>query len=284
MAQQPRARRLIIIAVIFLVLMGLIFLTARERTRQSLPERFLHGVIAPFQKIVTGLADFFRGTVQTIAELGRLRRDNQQLRAEAADLRAEQEELEFYRRENIRLRAALGFKERRPLDMVASEVIGRNPSNWLSTLTIDKGSRDGLVQNMPVISRQGVVGRLGAVRLHNSDVLLVNDARAPIAGVVERTREQVRVLGRTDGLCIVTPYGRSADLRIGDRIVTWGGSAYFPPGLVIGRIISVEQDNFGVSNQGTLETAVDFHRLEDVFVIKSLDSLPVNTNSSAGGD
>lgn len=282
MAQQPRGRKLIIVAVIFLVLMGLIFLTARERTHQSLPERILHGVIAPFQKIVTGLADFFRGTFQTIAELGRLRRDNQQLREETADLRAEQEELEFYRRENIRLRAALGFRERRPLDMVASEVIGRNPSNWLSTLTIDKGSRDGLEQNMPVISRQGVVGRLGAVRQYNSDVLLVNDARAPIAGVVERTREQVRVLGRTDGLCIVTPYGRSADLRIGDRIVTWEGSAYFPPGLVIGRLISVEQDNFGVSKQGTLETAVDFHRLEDVFVIKSLDSLPVN-NSAGGG-
>lgn len=281
MAQQPRGRRLLIAAVIFLVLMCLIFLTARERTRQSLPEKILHGAIAPFQKVITGLADFFSDTFQTIGELGRLRRDNQQLREEAADLRAEQEELEFYRRENIRLRAALGFKERRSLDMVASEVIGRNPSNWLSTLTIDKGSRDGLAQNMPVINRQGVVGRLGAVRQDSSDVLLVNDARAPIAGVVERTREQVRVLGRTDGLCVVTPYGRSADLRIGDRIVTWEGSAYFPPGLVIGRIISVEQDNFGVSKQGILETAVDFHRLEEVFVIQSLDSVPVN--SSAGG-
>ena len=282
MAQQPRGRRLIIAAVIFLVLMGLIFLTARERTRQSLPERALHGVIAPFQKIITGLADFFRGTIQTFAELGRLRRDNQQLREEAADLRAEQEELEFYRRENIRLRAALGFKERRPLDMVASEVIGRNPSNWLSTLTIDKGARDGLAQNMPVISRQGVVGRLGAVRQDSSDVLLVNDARAPIAGVVERTREQVRVLGRTDGLCVVTPYGRSADLRVGDRVVTWEGSAYFPPGLVIGRITSGEEDNFGVSKQGILETNVDFHRLEDVFVIQSLDHVPVT--NGAGGD
>jgi rod shape-determining protein MreC len=80
----------------------------------------------------------------------------------------------------------------------------------------------------------------------------------------------------------VTPYGRSADLRVGDRVVTWEGSAYFPPGLVIGRITSVEQDNFGVSKQGILETNVDFHRLEDVFVIQSLDHVPVT--NGAGGD
>lgn len=269
--QQPRvSRRLLIGGAVFLALTCLIFFTSHERARQSLPERFLHGAVAPLQKLVGGVADFAGDTVKTVRELGRLHRDNERLRKQVARLEAEKEELEFYRRENIRLRAALGFQERRPLDLLAADVIAYNPGNWLSTLTIDKGANSGLKRDMPVISRLGVVGRLRAVRATSSDVLLISDPRAPVAGVIERTREQVRVEGRPDGLCTVTPYGRGVKLRVGDRVVTWNGSEYFPEGLIIGRIIKVEKDLYGVSTQGVLQTAVDLGRVEDAYVVRSV--------------
>lgn len=273
--QQPRVnRRLLIGGAVFLVLTCLIFFTTRERARQSLPERLTHGAFAPLQKLVTGVADFAGGTVKTIGELGRLHKDNEALRRQVASIEAEKDELLFYRRENIRLRAALSYQERRPLDLIPAEVIGYNPGNWLKSLTIDKGSKDGLRSDMPVISRRGLIGRLRAVRPGSADVLIVSDPRAPVAGVVERTREQVRVMGRPDGLCTVTPYGRGVKLRVGDRVVTWKGSEYFPDGLVIGRIIEVERDSFGVSSQGIMQLSVDMSRLEDVYVIRQVKGRP----------
>lgn len=281
--QQPRvSRRLLIGGAVFLALTCLIFFTARERARQSLPERLVHGAVAPLQKLVSGLADFAGGTVKTVRELSRLHRDNEQLRARVAGLEAEKEELESYRRENIRLRAALGFKERRSLDLVPVEVIGYNPGNWQSTFTIDKGASSGLKLDMPVVSRLGVVGRLRSIRATSADVLLVNDPRSPIAGVIERTREQVRVEGRPDGLCTVTPYGRGVKLRVGDRVVTWNGSDYFPAGLVVGRIIKVERDLYGVSTQGVLQMSVDLNRLDDAYVVRSVEA--AGPSSNPGGD
>lgn len=283
--QQPRMnKRLLIGGAVFLALTCLIFFTAGERTRQSLPERIVHGAAAPLQKLVSGATGFGADTVRTISELGRLHSENEALRTQVKQLEEQKSELEFYRRENVRLRAALGFKERRPLDMLPVEVIGYNPGDWLSTITIDKGSADGLKRNMPVVSRRGVVGRLSVVRTATSDVLLVNDPRSPMGGVVERTRELVRVIGRADGLCTVTPYSRDTHLRVGDRIVTWNGSENFPPGLVVGTVIRVERDNFGVTSQGVLRMSVELSRLEDAYVVKWVKPAAGQPPQGGGGN
>ena len=164
------------------------------------------------------------------------------------------------------LRQLLELRERAELDTTAAEVIAAGASPEFRTVTIDKGSADGLAADMAVISPAGVVGRVILPSPRASKVQLLIDRNAAAGALIERTRVQGVVVGLgADGLRMEYVPG-TADVKPGDLVVTSGIDGIYPKGFVIGTIETVERGT-GAYHEITVRPAVDFSRLEEVLVV-----------------
>ncbi len=273
MLQFLTSRKLLFVAVTILALSWIIFLTAtykdaEGKLKATSAEAFLRTVVAPVERVFDALADTTRGVAQTISELYRLTAENRRLTEEVDRVAMENQELRGYRLENERLRAALGLRARYPFRMVAAEVIARNPGNWHSRLTIDRGLVDGVKRDMGVIAAGGVVGRVLEARQHTADILLLTDSMSTIGGMIERTGAHVLLRGDSGrpGTCQLIPL-KDADFRRGDIVVTWEESDYFPRGLIIGEVIQAAKGQGGLPLGGRLRSAARPEDLHMLFVI-----------------
>ncbi|WP_231133367.1 rod shape-determining protein MreC [Capillibacterium thermochitinicola] len=262
---------LVTLAVCFLVVTGLMFYSSQEREKEIWLERAFKFVLYPFQKAIHAVTTFVTDSWTTINELGALQRENDEMRKRLSELATELSQLEQLRAENERLRELLQFKAASTLELIPVEVVARNPRNTSDTITIDKGSNFGLTRNMPVITAEGLAGRLLRVEPFSSEVILLTDPRPgnSMSGVIERTRELVYIYGGgKKGTCLVKPSDLSVKLQTGDRILTSESSLFFPKNLVIGTLVEVYASEDGYEQYAYLEPATDFSRLEYLYVVK----------------
>lgn len=224
---------------------------------------------SPVQSQVRG----FAGGAQTLADryLGLVgaHDEAERMRREVADLKRELVAAEEVYLENRRLKTLLNFKEANDLPLLPARVAGRSASSWFRTLTLDKGSEDGVTRNSPVVTADGVIGRVYQVSPSASRVLLLTDTSSAIDAVVQRTRAQVIVEGRMAPLCRILYLVRGDDAKPGDRVVTSGLGDVYPKGLLVGDIVSVRPVKGGVFQVAELRPSSDFSRLEEVFVVPS---------------
>lgn len=264
---------IILLVVGFLFITWSIFYTSQERTELTWAEYLVRWVLFPLQKAANSVVSFAVDTWEAICSLARVHRENYELREELVRLELRLAQLEGLKAENNRLREVAGFQTETDLQLLPAEVIGRSPSPWMETLIIDKGEKDGLVKNMPVISKEGVVGRLLRVGPNSSEVILLTDSRDgnSMSGVIERTRDLVYIYGYSTGrkgYCLVKPSDFDVDIRVGDRILTSGASLHFPRNLVVGVVQEVRGHDDVFSREALMKPAVNFSRLEYVFVVK----------------
>jgi len=262
---------LVTLVVCFLVVTGLMFYSSQDREEELGLEKVFKIILYPFQKGVYYITTFVTDSWETVNTLGTLYRENNEMRKQISEMVTELSQLEQLKAENERLRELLRFKLTSPLELVPVEVIARNPSNTGATLTIDKGSNAGLTRNMPVITTEGLAGRLLNVEPFSAEVILLTDPRPgnSISGVIERTRELVYIYGGgKKGTCLVKPSDLSVRLQTGDRILTSASSLYFPKNLLIGAIVEVEESADGFEQQAYLKPAVDFSRIEYLYVVR----------------
>ena len=246
------------------------FYSSQEREEEIWLEKAFKYVLYPFQKGIYYVTTFVTDSWQTVNTLGALHRENDEMRKYISELVTELSQLEQLKAENERLRKLLQFKAAAELELVPVEVIARNPNNTSATLTIDKGSKAGLARNMPVITTQGLAGRLLRVEPFSAEVILLTDPRPgnSMSGVIERTRELVYIYGGgKKGACLVKPSDLSVRLQTGDRILTAESSLYFPKNLLIGTIMEVQESEDGFEQQAYLEPAADFSRMEYLYVV-----------------
>lgn len=189
-----------------------------------------------------------------------LRRQFDQLRGEVAALRGLKEE-------NERLHRLLDFKASGPLRLLPAELIGRDTRQWYSSIVIDKGTRLGVRPDMPVVAEGGVVGKVIESSPDVSTVLLIVDKRSRVGGVIERTRETGVAGGSSFNTLRLEYLPRRCEAKAGDRVVTSGLGGVYPPGLVLGDVISVYDAEAGLSSCADIAPCVDFSRLEAVFVV-----------------
>jgi rod shape-determining protein MreC len=164
------------------------------------------------------------------------------------------------------LRQLLELRQRAELETTAAEIIAAGASPEFRTVTIDKGSADGLAADMAVISPAGVVGRVILSSPRAAKVQLLVDRNAAAGAVVERSRAQGVVVGvGADGLRMDYVPG-TADVKPGDLVVTSGIDGIYPKGFVIGTVESVERGP-GTYHQIRIRPAVEFSRIEEVLVV-----------------
>ena len=267
-----RYRELILVAVLLLFPLAVFFANAKKPSQHSRVDRAVLSLTAPLEKgvgaVVVGLLEAWDGYV---ALRGSHRRAAGLLK-ENQGLQLQLQQLHHEATENDRLRKLLAIAEAAPVrSYTGARVIGvRAEPSGLQLVTIDKGSDDGLSRGMPVITGQGVLGRIHSTGGGSADVLLAIDRNSSIAVRVERTRARANVRGLGNPSRARLDHAiRSEDVIEGDLLVTSGTDAIFPAGLPVGRVTQLQRAAHGLFLEGSVIPMVDSTRAEEVLVITS---------------
>jgi rod shape-determining protein MreC len=151
--------------------------------------------------------------------------------------------------------------------MIAAEVVAYSPSAWFRTIVINKGQRDGVKKGFPVVTLEGVVGRVMRISSSSSVVLLVLDRNSSVDCLVQRNRIRGIVEGEGGGRCYLRYVPRTEDIQVGDHIITSGLGGIFPKGLSMGEVVRVEKKEYGLFQEIEVMPSADLSRLEEVMVI-----------------
>ena len=215
-------------------------------------------------RIVKDFGNFWR-TLKDIRKLAQVNRD---LEKENRALIKENVGLKEVENENKILRSQLSFVQEHPeFQLIASEVIGRDPSNFLQYMTISKGTDDGIQKNMPVIAEGYLVGRITEVTNSSAKVFLITNPSLVVNAMIQSSRTTGIVKGVLGyGLTIET-ISQEAKVQTGDIVITSGLGGTYPKGLIIGKIDQVEERQSEVFKKATIKPLIDYTSLEVVFVI-----------------
>ncbi|MSO61192.1 MAG: rod shape-determining protein MreC [Acidobacteria bacterium] len=252
------------------ILMHVVLISAQVNTASGLPvlQVITFGSFAEVQRGTMAMVDGVRNLWSGYVALKDAHRENDALKHELQTLqvRLQEERAEAQRTDN--LRQLLELRERAHLDTTAAEVIAAAASPEFRTVTIDKGTSEGLKTDMAVISPAGVVGRVILPSGRAAKVQLLIDRNAAAGGLIERTRVQGVVEGVGDGSLRMDYVPATADVKPGDLVVTSGIDGIYPKGFVIGTIEQVDRGSGGY-HLITVRPAVDFTRLEEVLVVRT---------------
>ncbi|TAJ98340.1 rod shape-determining protein MreC [bacterium] len=219
------------------------------------------------------------GAQETVAKLKEIRQgyvtlrgtasENERLKGRIMELEAERNQLLEVEATNRRLRELLEFRSQLPAGSVTAAVIGNSASTWFHSFILDKGSADGVVKGMAVVSPVGVVGQIVAVTSKSAKVLLITDPHSGVDVIVQRSRARGIVSGSLDSGTILKYAKRSEDVQEGDRLITSGLDTIFPKGLLAGTVTKVHKKSFGLFQYVEVALAVDLSRIEEVLVVSA---------------
>jgi len=147
-----------------------------------------------------------------------------------------------------------------------AKVVGRDLSNYFGMITVDLGERDGVVTDMPVITPEGVVGKIIEVYPEYSLVMLLTDYKSGISGIIQKPRPVGAVMGAGNGMCKMKYFAVNAEAKIGDFVVA-SGDGKFPKGLLIGKISDIRPASDSMSLDIDVIPAVDVLKLEEVLIV-----------------
>jgi len=257
------------ILIVLLLLFALVLMSMRAKQRKGVElfDALLMEITFPFQKASTFVIKTVQGTFQHYVFLVNLEKENRMLKEKVAQLQEENHRMKEIKLANERLRGLLQFREKNSPSMIGAEVIGRDPSFWFKSVTIDKGEKDGVKKGTAVISPTGVIGQVLKIAPDYATVLLITDYNSAVDCVVERTRAKAIVEGKGENRCQLKYLLRAEEVAVGDIVVTSGMGGNFPKGLMVGEVKKVDKKGHGVFQYAELVPSVDMTRLEEVFVI-----------------
>ena len=204
-----------------------------------------------------------------------LLKQNEQLRRENAEMKVQLQRQAEFERENERLRGMLAFEKRMRWNIKPAHVIARDPANWWRNVRIDRGKRDGLRADLPVLTADGLVGRVSEVSETHSRVVLIGDASCPVAAMVlDAQRQPVDGGVIRSGSSVLNEsmvelnFLRNPDaLKPGQLVVTSERGGTYPTGIRIGEIVDVRPVEFGLVHIARVKLFVKMNLLDDVWVL-----------------
>jgi len=233
-------------------------------------EDVLTTLLAPLQYSLGWTGSRVGSALQNLRALGTVQARVRELEQTVDRLMIENVRLREAEIEVAQLRELLQFKQANPtLQILAAEVIGRDPSNLIQYVLIDRGTRDGIATGMPVMTARGLVGRITAVFPHSARVMLLTDLASAVNALIQSSRATGIVQGQgRQGLTMRYVEQREI-VQVGDVVLTSGLGSNFPKRLVIGQVTSVMQSDVDMFQEIQVQSAVYFDRLETVLVIQS---------------
>lgn len=251
------------------VMLGhIILISAQVNSKSGVPvlEEVTLGLFAEVQRATTAIVSAVRHVWSGYVNLRHVQTENETLRRQLAAAEIQVQEQRALAGRSRGLSAALALRDRSHLRMTAAEVIAFGAAPDFRTLTIDKGTRQGLQSDMAVIAPAGVVGRVVVPSARAAKIQLLIDRNAGAGVLIERSRAQGVVIGTGDELLRMEYVSEVADVWEGDVVVTSGIDGIFPKGFVVGKVEKVEEGG-GRYRQVLVRPAIDFSSLEEVLVV-----------------
>ena len=264
----PRKYHSLIVAAGLLILsLGFLSYSAVRLSETGFLRKTVLEVAAPIENAVNislkGLHDAWKRYLFLVG----LEDENRRLRKQTAAL---SEQLNLYREghlERMRLRKLLNLTEALPGKAVAARVVDRNRTSLFKTIMIDKGTADGLRVGLPVLSEQGIVGRVIETAWHASQVLLLIDENSNIDALIQRSRAQGILQGAGAAGCTLKYISRVEEVQVGDVVLASGLAGVFPKGLLLGVVTGASRGGEGLFQKIDVAPAVDFGKVEEVLVL-----------------
>jgi rod shape-determining protein MreC len=260
---------LLIISVILMFFFGAV----SQRSGRETGSRFISGIQRMAGTATEGIKDSF-GSLKRLREI---RKQYESALEKLNDYQGIERDVIELRRENDELKRQLGYSAGLEFEHTAGRIIARDPSNLFASLTIDKGTADGIRVGVVVTAFQdgffGLLGKVVTVGKYSAQVRPIVDPDHFVAARLQRSRFEGLVEGRgnENGELMMRYVRKSAGATtsINDLVVTSGMQSLYPSGIVIGRVNEVRSREYATSLELIVEPIIDISRAEYVFILES---------------
>ena len=209
-------------------------------------------------------------------DVASLRQRNVELEAEVSNLQAQVIQLQQQVSETDILAALVDFSLARSENTYkAAAVIGRDPSPFLHYIIINAGSNDGILRGMPVVTDQGLVGRVDAVIADAARVQLITDPASRVNVRLQNAETEASLVGSVTGDVSLDLIPQDVTIEQGDLVLTSGLGGGYPPDLILGQVVNIRTRDFDLFQQATIQPVVDFNRLQIVLVIVNFQPVDI---------
>ena len=231
------------------------------------PRGYVKGALAPITVATSGALDWTGGGLAVVSEASHLRSDNQRLAADNAALRRQVAELQAAGKENADLRRALDFQKTFGHRTVTAAVVGRAPDGLTRSLTIGRGSADGLAVGMVVVSGAGLVGRVSEVTRGTATVQTLVDASSRVNSYTSGSGLEGTVVGEGGPLSMEVLPKPGVVVAPGEWVLTSGIGGLYPRGILVGQVALFHRRDSATLETADLAPAVDFDAVSTVLVV-----------------
>ncbi len=274
-----RSNRIVFLGVCLFLCAGLIFASQT-------------GILGPVSGIAAAPFDFVTGIVNrftlgaskdvsSYADVETLRQRNADLEDALARFQSELVDLREIASDYQRLSALVNYtSSTQNEEFIAADIISNvDPNVPLRAIVINRGTRDGLAVGMPVLTEQGLVGRIIKVAANASQVLLITDQSSAISARLQTTRSEGSVVGQGGDDLEMTFIPLDAQVKQGDLVITSGLGGNLPAGIAIGQVVSVQQEQNALFQNAVIRSLNNFDTLETVLVVTNFQPVDLSVFS-----
>ncbi len=269
------------IAVILIVVVVVVLFKLPGQTLGKL-KLAITGLFLPAMSTAGAARDLSDKAGNTLTTRSGLLKQNEQLRRENTDLKFQLQQSAAIANENARLTQLLGLPWRYPGKRKAARVIARDPANWWRSVQIDVGNRDGVSNNAPVLTVEGLVGRVSVAGDTRSQVILLGDPTLRVAAMVENKETGIIMTSSSnpqdDNMVDLGYLAGNSQVRPGQTVTTWGEGKIFPYGIPIGKIVDSKKNDNGLTVEARVRLFANISALEEVWVMEPDGTGPAPAN------
>jgi len=263
-----RFRTSLIIAATLLLIVALLSLSLKRSPLLERVEGTVVSLAAPGLQGLRYVGRTVMGVWEGYIHLVGVQQENASLRQRLQEY--EQKDLLYQEALHslTRLESLLNLKKQVALPVTGARVIAYDPSLWSRCALLDQGQDRGVKRGHPVLTADGIVGRVVEVYPHYSKVMLIVDRNSGGDAMVQRTRVRGILQGKGGNRCSLDYVPKSADVQVGDLVLASGLGGVFPKGLVFGKVSEANKKTAGVFQEIEVTPTVDLSTLEEVAVVK----------------
>jgi rod shape-determining protein MreC len=256
----------ILLLITLLLVVGLLLLAAMLGGKFGPLHQFTLDFIGPMQSVVTRTATGIANLKSDYLDLLAVREENKKLQGQIDKYLTELGEYREGYSTYLHLQELLEMKAKLTFKPIAARVVGKEPSYWYQTIVVDRGRKDDILEGMIALAPGGVVGQVMQTSENYSKILLANAPSSAIDVMVQKNRTRGILKGAGEKGYVLQYVLKSADVEVGDHIVTAGIGGIFPAGIPLGRIAKIEKKQRGMFQEIEVEPNIDFQKLEYVLL------------------
>ena len=250
------------------LLLGLIIYEASSGGYSSAPGNVISTVLWPFQKASSSISNGVGSFFDKFIHADEYEEENVKLKTEVAELQKKLSKAQAAAIENEQLKIMLGIKEQNSdFDLVNVSVVGRDQNSLYGTFTIDKGSLSGITPNCPVITENGLVGKVIEVSLTTCRVQTLISPEFGVAAYVPRTLEVGPAVGEEGNMVALSYLSHATAVMPGDIVLSSGSAGVFPAGLNVGVVTELKAESNGITTRAVINPSEDVLTIKNCFVI-----------------